>query len=42
MPAGHILRMSPPIVMSLEVAAKGMDIIEEAIAEVEQEYGYTK
>jgi 4-aminobutyrate aminotransferase-like enzyme len=41
-PAGHILRMSPPIVMSLEVAAKGMDIIEEAIGEVEQEYGYTK
>ncbi|HOF89990.1 MAG TPA: aminotransferase class III-fold pyridoxal phosphate-dependent enzyme, partial [Armatimonadota bacterium] len=39
-PAGHILRMSPPIVMSLEVAAKGMDIIEEAIAEVEREYGY--
>ena len=36
-PAGHILRMSPPIVMSHEVAAKGMDIIEEAIAEVEAE-----
>lgn len=39
-PAGHILRMSPPIVMDLEVAAKGMDIIEEAIAEVEQAFGY--
>ena len=39
-PAGHILRMSPPIVMSEEIAAKGMDIIEEAIAEVEAEYGY--
>ena len=36
-PAGHILRMSPPIVMSLEVAAKSMDIIEESIAEAEKE-----
>jgi 4-aminobutyrate aminotransferase-like enzyme len=39
-PAGHILRMSPPIVMDVELAAKGMDIIEESIAEVEKEYGY--
>ena len=39
-PAGHILRMSPPIVMDVEVAAKGMDIIEESIAEVEKEFGY--
>ncbi len=39
-PAGHILRMSPPIVMTEELAAKGMDIIEESIAEVEQESGY--
>jgi len=39
-PAGHILRMSPPIVMEVEVAAKGMDIIEESIAEVEKEFGY--
>ena len=36
-PAGHILRMSPPIVMPVEVAAKGMDIIEESIAETERE-----
>ena len=36
-PAGHILRMSPPIVMPDEVALKGMDIIEEAIAETEKE-----
>ena len=36
-PAGHILRMSPPIVMPNEVALKGMDIIEEAIAETEKE-----
>jgi len=39
-PAGHILRMSPPIVMSLEVAAKCMDIIDEAIGEVEKQLGY--
>lgn len=39
-PAGHILRMSPPIVMDVEIAAKGMDIIEESIAEVEKELGY--
>ena len=39
-PAGHILRMSPPIVMPNEVAAKGMDMIEESIAEVEKELGY--
>ena len=36
-PAGHILRMSPPIVMTDEVARKGMAIIEEAIAETERE-----
>jgi len=39
-PAGHILRMSPPIVMDIEIAAKGMDIIEESTAEVEKELGY--
>ncbi len=36
-PAGHILRMSPPVVMPNEVAHKAMDIIEESIAEVEKE-----
>ncbi|MFA6815128.1 MAG: aminotransferase class III-fold pyridoxal phosphate-dependent enzyme [Lentisphaeria bacterium] len=36
-PAGHILRMSPAIVMPNEVAMKGMDIIEESIAETERE-----
>ncbi len=39
-PAWHILRMSPPIVMDFDVAAKGLAIIEEAIGEVEQELGY--
>ena len=36
-PAGHILRMSPPIIMPDEVAMKGMDIIEEAIIETQKE-----
>jgi 4-aminobutyrate aminotransferase-like enzyme len=36
-PAGPILRMSPPIIMPDEVAQKAMDIIEESIAEVERE-----
>jgi len=39
-PSGHILRISPPIVMDVEIAAKGVDIIEEAISEVEKELGY--
>jgi len=36
-PAGHILRLSPPLIMQPEVALKGMDLIEESIVEVEQE-----
>lgn len=39
-PAGHILRMSPPIIMSPELALKGLEIIEDAIAEAEREFGY--
>jgi 4-aminobutyrate aminotransferase/4-aminobutyrate aminotransferase/(S)-3-amino-2-methylpropionate transaminase len=39
-PAGHILRMSPPLIMDEEYAMKGMDIIEESISEVEKEHGY--
>ncbi len=39
-PAGHILRMSPPIVMDNDTAHKCMDIIEEAIAETQAELGY--
>ena len=38
-PAGHILRMSPPIVMDDEVATKAMDIIDETIGEVERSWG---
>jgi 4-aminobutyrate aminotransferase-like enzyme len=40
-PAGHILRMSPPVVMEDEVLLKGLDIIDEAIGETEQELGYS-
>jgi len=39
-PAGHILRMSPPLIMDEEYAAMGMDLIEESISEVEREFGY--
>ena len=41
-PAGHILRMSPPIVMDLDAAAKGMEIIDEAIGEAERHFGYAR
>jgi 4-aminobutyrate aminotransferase-like enzyme len=36
-PAGHILRMSPPIVMEDDVLLKGLDLIDEAIGETEKE-----
>ncbi|MBA7561451.1 Isoleucine 2-epimerase [subsurface metagenome] len=39
-PAGHILRMSPPLIMDERHASLGMDIIEESIDEVEREFGY--
>ena len=39
-PAGHILRMSPPIVMDEDTLLKGLDIIDEAIGETEKELGY--
>jgi 4-aminobutyrate aminotransferase-like enzyme len=39
-PAGHILRMSPPIVMEDEVLLKGLDMIDEAIGETARELGY--
>ena len=40
-PAGHILRMSPPIIMDEEVAGTAMDIIDEAIGETEAVLGYS-
>ena len=36
-PAGHILRMSPPIVMNEETLLKGLDMIDEAIGETQKE-----
>jgi 4-aminobutyrate aminotransferase/4-aminobutyrate aminotransferase/(S)-3-amino-2-methylpropionate transaminase len=39
-PAGHILRMSPPLIMDEKYAEMGLAMIEEAIAEVEREFGY--
>jgi 4-aminobutyrate aminotransferase-like enzyme len=36
-PAGHILRMSPPIVMDFDTATKGLELIEEAIGAAERE-----
>ena len=39
-PAGHILRMSPPIVMDIDVASVCMDMIDEAIGEAEKNFGY--
>ena len=39
-PAGHILRMSPPLIMDEKYASLGLDIIEDSIAEVEKEFGY--
>ena len=39
-PAGHILRMSPAIIMDEEVAGVAMDIIDEAIGEAEKELGF--
>jgi len=41
-PAGHILRISPPIIMDEEIASKGMTILEEALAETEKELGYSR
>jgi len=39
-PAGHILRMSPPLMMNEPELLRGLDIIEEAIGETEQELGH--
>ena len=39
-PSGHILRLSPPMILDDDAANKGLDIIEEAIAETEKHFGY--
>ncbi len=38
-PAGHILRMSPPLIMEDDMAMKAMDIVEESIAETAERVG---
>ena len=38
-PAGHILRMSPPLIMEDDVALKAMDIIDESIGETRGSWG---
>jgi 4-aminobutyrate aminotransferase-like enzyme len=38
--AGHILRITPPIVMSREIFARGLEIIDESITEAERHFGY--
>jgi 4-aminobutyrate aminotransferase-like enzyme len=37
--AGHILRITPPIVISKELMAKGLEIIEDAIGTAERAFG---
>jgi 4-aminobutyrate aminotransferase-like enzyme len=39
-PAGHILRMSPAIVMDDATLLRGLEIIDEAIGQTEKEFGY--
>ena len=39
-PAKQNLRLSPPLIMPLEVAGKALDIIEEAIDETEHTFGF--
>ncbi len=39
-PAGHILRMSPPVIMDDRLLLKGLDLIDDAIGETEKELGY--
>jgi 4-aminobutyrate aminotransferase-like enzyme len=38
-PAGHILRMSPPIVIDEDALLRGLDIVDEAIGEAERALG---
>jgi 4-aminobutyrate aminotransferase-like enzyme len=39
-PAGSVLRMSPPMIMEDAIALKGLSIIEEAISETQKELGF--
>jgi 4-aminobutyrate aminotransferase-like enzyme len=37
--SGHILRLTPPIVMSPALFSKGLEILDEALTVVEREVG---
>ncbi len=39
-PAQNILRLAPPLIMTEELAGKGLEIIAESIAETEKHFGY--
>ncbi|MCL5070956.1 MAG: aspartate aminotransferase family protein [Actinobacteria bacterium] len=39
-PSKNNLRMSPPLIMEDDLALKALEIIDEAVTEVEKEYGY--
>lgn len=39
-PAGNILRLAPPLVITEELAGKAMDIVDEAIGETEKHFGF--
>ena len=39
-PAGNILRLAPPLIMTEELAGKALDIIDESITETERHFGY--
>ena len=39
-PSGHILRMSPPMILDDAAALKGLEIIDEAVTETEKYFGY--
>jgi len=39
-PAGNILRLAPPLIMTEVLAAKALEIIDESIFETEKQFGY--
>ena len=39
-PAGNILRLAPPLIMTEELAVTAMDIIDQAITETEKHFGF--
>jgi 4-aminobutyrate aminotransferase-like enzyme len=39
-PAGNILRLAPALIMTEELAAKALDIIDGSITEAEKKFGY--